>query len=86
MLKHNRHLKVLNNDLAARIMATMPGMASWSIPTATTTCGDCLFWIAGRRKTAGFCAKHSAMMNAKIGPAVPVDTKSCRFFEERGRP
>jgi hypothetical protein len=83
MLKHDLHLTVLNSELDTQIKTTAPGMASWSIPTATTTCADCIFLLRGKNPKVGHCAKYSAMMFGRQGPAVPIKTKSCRYFRQR---
>ena len=91
------NLTSLDRDFERRARATYAGMASWAgAGPAGTTCRECLFWT-GCGRNAGYvakwrtliarpCAKHRALMNDKIGEAVPHDAPSCRFFEANPNP
>jgi hypothetical protein len=70
--------------------------------SAGTTCRECIHWNDcerengnGRYSSHGrrggllkprACDKYRSLMNGKVGPAVPPDTPSCRFFQAAANP
>ena len=81
---------------AKRERVTFPGQASWADHESGRTCRECLFWT-GCGQGTGYvakwrtlkprpCAKFRALMNGKVGAAVPHDAPACRYFEANPHP
>jgi hypothetical protein len=71
--------------LERRVRVTHAGMASWAIDPVNK-CRGCVFWgLPGERYARALgsrpCAKYMALMNGRIGKAVPHDASSCCFFQ-----
>lgn len=77
-------------EQAAREIATVPGMAFWSMSgPAGSVCRECSLWgsyTPHKRDAEGFlrnrrCVKYTRLKQGEAGPGVPPQTPSCKFFE-----
>jgi hypothetical protein len=90
------HLTTIDREAERRQQRTYAGQASWADPDSGKTCRQCSHWT-GCGQGTGYvakwrtlkprpCAKYRALMNGKVGAAVPHDAFSCRFFEADPQP
>lgn len=76
-----------DQDLAAKVRATIPGMAHWAgTGPRYKTCGECEHWVSIKVGvgTSTRCEKYTLMMRGAQGTKkIPINTTACKYFEER---
>jgi hypothetical protein len=68
-----------NPELAARVRATVPGMAHFAgTGPEGKTCRECIEWtLVGRKR---LCAKYRSLMDKWGDQYIPPLTAACKYF------
>ena len=84
-------MKQIGNPSRHGVQSAIAGMAHFqSTGPANTYCTDCVFVDSKSRKRTkadgltGRCVKFASLMRA-FGPAFPLATPSCKYFESSGQ-